>query len=74
MCVCVCVHSDVLRVVWTSLMKGVNMTGKNQQQVLQAVIQKIKTYHKVLSTFATTSKLELSLLLVIQVRSSTAHA
>lgn len=29
----VCLCSEVLRVVWTALMKSINMTGKNQQQV-----------------------------------------
>lgn len=61
-------ESEVLRVVWTSLMKGVNMTGKNQQQIMQAIVVKIKTYHKLLSTFATNGKQELALLLVVQVQ------
>jgi hypothetical protein len=60
--------SEVLRVAWLSLMRSVNMTGKNGQQILAAIITKIKTYHKLLSSFATSGKLELSLLLVIQVR------
>lgn len=30
-------------------------------------MQKLKTYHKLLSTYATSAKLELSLLLVLQV-------
>jgi hypothetical protein len=30
-----CAGRDVLRVVWTALMRSVNMTGKNQQQVTQ---------------------------------------
>mmetsp|Transcript_12741 Transcript_12741/g.22531 ORF Transcript_12741/g.22531 Transcript_12741/m.22531 type:complete len:420 (-) Transcript_12741:347-1606(-) len=57
---------DVLRVVWLALMRSVNMTGKNQQQVVQAIMAKIKAYHKLLSTFATSAKLELSLLQVVQ--------
>ncbi|KAL6762606.1 armadillo-type protein [Haematococcus lacustris] len=61
-------ESEVLRVVWTSLMKAVNMGGKNQQQIMQAIVAKIKTYHKLLSTFATNGKLELGLLLVVQVQ------
>ena len=28
-----CACSEVLRVIWTALMKSINMTGKNQQQV-----------------------------------------
>jgi hypothetical protein len=49
-------------------MRGVNMTGKNQQQIMQAVVAKVKAYHKLLAAFATSAKLELSLLLVVQVR------
>ncbi|GFH22329.1 W2 domain-containing protein [Haematococcus lacustris] len=44
------------------------MGGKNQQQIMQAIVAKIKTYHKLLSTFATNGKLELGLLLVVQVQ------
>eukprot|EP00798_Chlamydomonas_sp_ICE-L_P027438 gene27438-4739_t len=60
-------EAEVLRIVWVSMMQGMNMTGKNQQQVLLAVVGKIKAYHKILATFATSGKLELSLLNNIQV-------
>lgn len=60
-------RSEVLRVAWTAIMRGVNMTGKNQQQIMQAVVAKVKAYHKLLAAFATSAKLELSLLLVVQV-------
>lgn len=60
-------ESEILRVTWISLMSSINMTGKNQQQVLLAVVGKIKVYHKLLSTFATSGKLELFLMNVIQV-------
>lgn len=59
-------RSEVLRVVWLTLLQSVNMTGKNQQQIMQAIVQKIKTHHKLLSTFATSGKLELALLVVVQ--------
>lgn len=104
---------------WIALMKSVNMTGKNQQQImqasgghmvmagaavapclavyslplpraasapfltakthvvscichlpgwwLQAIVAVIKKYHKLLSTFATSGKLELGLLVTVQV-------
>jgi len=29
------VRSEVLRMVWTALIKSVNTTGKNQQQIMQ---------------------------------------
>ncbi|KAF5836610.1 armadillo-type protein [Dunaliella salina] len=60
--------SEVLRMIWTALIKSVNTTGKNQQQIMQAIVGKIKTYHKLLKTFATNGKLELSLLLTVQVQ------
>jgi len=60
--------SEVLRMIWTALIKSVNTTGKNQQQIMQAIVGKIKAYHKLLKTFATNGKLELSLLLTVQVQ------
>lgn len=36
MCAAACACSEVLRVIWTALMKSINMTGKNQQQVSSA--------------------------------------
>lgn len=60
--------SEVIRVVWTALLKSVNLTGKNQQQIMQAIVVKIKSYHKMLSTFATNGKLELALLINVQVQ------
>mmetsp|Transcript_1455 Transcript_1455/g.3202 ORF Transcript_1455/g.3202 Transcript_1455/m.3202 type:complete len:425 (-) Transcript_1455:625-1899(-) len=59
--------TEVLRVMWMSLMKSINMTGKNQQQIMQSIKAKIKTYHKLLAAYATSAKLELSLLVTIQV-------
>jgi len=59
--------NDVVRVLWTCLLKTINMTGKNQQQVMQAVMQKIKAYHKLLATFVTNARLELTLMVTVQV-------
>lgn len=59
--------SDIVRVLWICMMKSINLTGKNQMQILQTVIQKIKTYHKLLAAFVTNAKLELSLLVTAQV-------
>ncbi|MEW5300680.1 MAG: hypothetical protein WDW36_003594 [Sanguina aurantia] len=58
---------DVLRVIWIVIISSVNMTGKNQQQITQAIMGKIKTYRKLMSTFATNAKNELALLNTIQV-------
>lgn len=53
---------------WIALMKSVNMTGKNQQQIMQGVLGQIKKYHKLMSAFATSAKLELALLVTVQVQ------
>lgn len=58
---------DIVRVVWICMMKSINLTGKNQMQIMQTIIHKIKTYHKVLVTFVTNGKLELTLLVTLQV-------
>ena len=36
-------------------------------QILQAIVAKIKLYHKLLSAYATNGKLELQLLVIVQV-------
>jgi hypothetical protein len=59
-------EAEVVRVVWLSLMKAVNMTGKNQQQILQTIMRQIKSYHKLLAAFTTSGKLQLSLLITVQ--------
>jgi hypothetical protein len=59
---------DVVRVLWVCILKTINMTGKNQQQVMQAVMQKIKAYHKLLATFVTNARLELTFMVTVQVR------
>ncbi len=64
---CVALRSDVLRVTWSAIIRSINMTGKNGQQIMQAVMQKVKAHRKLLAAFATNAKLELSLLIVVQV-------
>jgi len=59
--------SDVVRVLWICIMNSINMTGKNQTQILQTIITKVKTYHKLLQSFVTNAKLELTLLVTLQV-------
>uniref|UniRef100_A0A7S0V4U6 W2 domain-containing protein n=1 Tax=Polytomella parva TaxID=51329 RepID=A0A7S0V4U6_9CHLO len=59
--------TDVLIVIWNALLSSVNLTGKNQQQIVQSFLQKFKTHHKLLATFATSTKSELSLINAIQV-------
>lgn len=44
------------------------MTGKNQQQIMQSIIRQVKHYHKLLSTFAVNARLELILMVTVQVR------
>jgi hypothetical protein len=60
--------SEVLPVIWTSLLRSISMTGKNTQQIMQAIAGKVRTYHKLLAEYATTGKRELGLLLTVQVR------
>ncbi|KAF6265503.1 armadillo-type protein [Scenedesmus sp. NREL 46B-D3] len=59
--------ADVVRVLWVCIMRSVNLTGKNQAQILQTIIAKVKAHHKLLSTFVTNAKLELTLLVTLQV-------
>jgi hypothetical protein len=60
--------ADVVRVLWVCIMRSVNLTGKNQAQILQTIIAKVKAHHKLLATFVTNAKLELTLLVTLQVR------
>lgn len=57
---------EVVRVCWLALMASINVTGKNQQQILQAIVAVIKKYHKLLSAWVTSGRLELQLLITIQ--------
>ena len=59
--------ADVVRVLWICVMNSINMTGKNQTQIMQTIITKVKTYHKLLQSFVTNAKLELTLLVTLQV-------
>ncbi len=44
------------------------MTGRSAQQVSQNLLKQIKTYHKVLEAVCTSGKLELQLLVTVQVQ------
>jgi hypothetical protein len=59
--------ADVVRVLWTVLSRSVPMTGKNGQQVQQALLARVKANHKLLSAFVTSARLELSLIVALQV-------
>jgi hypothetical protein len=48
-------------------MRSINMTGKNQGQILQSIVRAIKTYHKLLAAHVTNGRLELTLLVTVQV-------
>lgn len=60
--------ADVVRVLVVVLLKSVNMTGKNQSQILQTIVARVKTYHKALAATVTNAKLELTVLVTLQVR------
>lgn len=55
------------RVVWICIIKSINMTGKNGQQVMQGIMQKVKAHHKLLASVTTNAKMELALLVTVQV-------
>lgn len=48
-------------------MDALNLTGKNQQQILGALAKQLKTYAPVLSGLATSGRLEAQLIVTIQV-------
>lgn len=59
--------AEVVRVIWGCILRSINMTGKNQSQILQSIVRAIKTYHKLLATYVVNGRLELSLLVSLQV-------
>ncbi|GBF95620.1 hypothetical protein Rsub_08602 [Raphidocelis subcapitata] len=59
--------AEVVRVIWGCLMRSINMTGKNQSQILQSIVRAIKTHHKLLAAQVTNGRLELTLLVTVQV-------
>jgi len=59
--------ADVLKVLWAVLIGAVNMTGKNQQQIAQALAKQIRTHKKLLAVYCTTARVEASLLVTVQV-------
>jgi hypothetical protein len=58
---------DVVRVIWTVLSRSVPMTGKNAQQVQQALLARVKANRKLLAAFVTSARLELQLIVALQV-------
>ena len=59
--------AEVVRVIWGCLMRSVAMTGKNQGQILQGILRAAKTHRKLLAAFVTNGRLELTLLVAVQV-------
>mmetsp|Transcript_4435 Transcript_4435/g.10718 ORF Transcript_4435/g.10718 Transcript_4435/m.10718 type:complete len:422 (-) Transcript_4435:199-1464(-) len=59
--------TTVLKVVWGSLMKALNLTGKNQQQVQFMVLKQVKTWQKLIGAVANSARLEAALMVEIQV-------
>ena len=60
-------NEDVLRVVWEVLIKSINMTGKNTQQLKQLLSRTLHNNAQLLTHFACSPKLEAALLVIIQV-------
>lgn len=60
-------EAEVVRVGWLALMKGISLIGKNQQQITQAILTKLKQYGKLFKLYGTTQKAQLALLNTIQV-------
>jgi len=60
-------NEDVLRVVWEVLIKSINMTGKNTQQLKQLLSRTLNNNAQLLTHFASSPKLEAALLVIIQV-------
>lgn len=60
-------NEDVLKVVWDVLIKSINMTGKNAQQLKQLLSRMLHSHAPLLAHFASTPKLEAALLVIIQV-------
>lgn len=58
---------DVLRVVWEVLMKSINMTGKNAQQLRQLLNRTLHNNAPLFTHFASSPKLEAAFLVIIQV-------
>lgn len=52
---------------WDAIVASVPTTGRNVQQVSMHLLRQVKAYHKVLAAVCTTGKLELHLLVTVQV-------
>lgn len=61
-------EAEVVKSVWSSLIKSLSMAGKNQQQIQMAVLKQVKQYAKLLGSVCTSGKLELQLLVTVQVQ------
>jgi len=61
-------NEDVLKVVWEALVKSINMTGKNTQQLKQLLDRTLRDNAPLLTHLASTPKLEAAFLVIIQVR------
>ncbi len=56
-----------VQTIWTVIISAVPTVGKNNQQILSAMVKQIKTYKKVFDKFCTTARLEATLLVHVQV-------
>lgn len=59
--------SDLVQLLWFSIMEAVQWGGKNQQQTTNAALRQVKAWAKLLGGFTTSGRLELELMNTIQV-------
>mmetsp|Transcript_28976 Transcript_28976/g.81615 ORF Transcript_28976/g.81615 Transcript_28976/m.81615 type:complete len:421 (-) Transcript_28976:224-1486(-) len=59
--------TDTMKVVWSSLMETLSLTGKNHQQVQFMVLKQVKVWSKLLGAVATSARVEAALMVEIQV-------
>ncbi|KAK9823766.1 hypothetical protein WJX72_005350 [[Myrmecia] bisecta] len=59
--------TEVIKIIWTVLIDGLNLVGKNAQQITGAVLKQVRTYKALLTTFAATARLEAALIVHVQV-------
>jgi hypothetical protein len=62
-----CPPEEVVKVIWSVIIKSINMVGKNQMQLLQMILKVTKNNKALLESCTTSLKLELALLSCVQV-------
>ncbi|KAK9817341.1 hypothetical protein WJX74_003121 [Apatococcus lobatus] len=59
--------ADIVKTIWVVLVGTVPTTGKNVQQIKVAMLKTVKTYSKLLNTFANSARAEASLINQVQI-------